>query len=284
MVSPIQANRPKRHLQKLLNSMGLLRGHHIIIGLVLLKHHPHGLHIVPSKTPIPGSHQIPQKQLALKADLDSPHSPGDLPGDKILSPPGRFMVEQNPITSKDAISFTVIDSVPMSSAFGSSVGRSRVERSGFGLRRGSRSEHFGGSGLVVLDVGSASGGDMGANGFEEAEGAGGDDVGGVIGDLKGDGDVGLGGEVVDLVGEDGVEPAAERGGVGEVGVVELHEGLVGVVGVDVDVVDSLGVEVRRPSDQAVDLVPFVQQEFGQVRPVLPRDARDQGYLAPAVAA
>ncbi|CAL5401738.1 unnamed protein product [Camellia sinensis] len=89
----------------------------------------------------------------------------------------------------------------------------------------------------------------------------------------------MGGEVVDLVGEDGVEPAAERGGVGEVGVVELHEGLVGVVGVDVDVVDSLGVEVRRPSDQAVDLVPFLQQEFGQVRPVLPRDACDQGYLA-----
>ncbi|CAL5335868.1 unnamed protein product [Camellia sinensis] len=82
--------------------------------------------------------------------------------------------------------------------------------------------------------------------------------------LEGDGDVGLGGELVDLVGEDGGEPAAERGGVGEVGVVELQEGLVGVVGVDVDVVDSLGVEVRRPSDQAVDLVPFLQQEFGQL--------------------
>ena len=60
---------------------------------------------------------------------------------------------------------------------------------------------------------------------------------------------------------------------------ELHQCLVGVVGVDVDVVDPLGVEVRRPSYQPVDLVTLVQEEFGQVRPVLTGDSRDQGNLA-----
>ena len=61
--------------------------------------------------------------------------------------------------------------------------------------------------MVVADVGSAGGGDVGSDGLEEAEGAGGDDVGGVVWDLEGDCDVGLGCEVVDLVGEDNVEPA-----------------------------------------------------------------------------
>ena len=99
---------------------------------------------------------------------------------------------------------------------------------------------------------------MGSNSFEETEGAGGDNIGGVIWDLEGDGHVGLGSEVVHLVWENCVEPATKRGGIGEVSVVELHSSLVGVVGVDVDVVDSLSVEVGGPSDQAVYLVAFVE--------------------------
>lgn len=91
--------------------------------------------------------------------------------------------------------------------------------------------------------------------------------------------MGLGGEVVDLVGEDGVEPAAEGGGVGEIGVVELHAGLVGVVGIHVYVVDALRVEVRRAADQAVHLVPLVQEEFRQVRTVLSGNSGYQCHLA-----
>ena len=118
-----------------------------------------------------------------------------------------------------------------------------MKRRRFGLRWWSCTEHLGRPGLVVLDGTTAVDG-VRSDGFEEAESAGGNDVGGVIRDLEGDGDVRLRGEVVDFVGFDHVEPAAEGGCVGEVGVVELHEGFVGVVRVDVDVVDPLGVEVR----------------------------------------
>lgn len=120
---------------------------------------------------------------------------------------------------------------------------------------------------------------MGADGLEEAESAGGDDVSSVIGDLERNGDVRLGGEVVDLVGGEGVDPTAKRRRIGEVGVVELHAGLVGVVGVDVDVVDPLGVEIGGPSDQAVDVVAFVEEEFGEVGAVLAGDAGDERDLA-----
>lgn len=153
------------------------------------------------------------------------------------------MIEQNPIAGEDAVGFAVINGVPMRGALGGGVRGAGVEGGGFrlGWRRGS--EHFRRPGLVVFDMRAAGGGDVGSNGLEEAEGAGGDDVGSVIRDLEGDGDVGLGGEVVNLVGENNVEPTAEGGCVGEVGVVELHSSLVGVVRVDVDVVDALGVEV-----------------------------------------
>lgn len=115
--------------------------------------------------------------------------------------------------------------------------------SGFGLRRRCGSKHFRRSGLVVPDVTSSGGVDVRSDGFEEAESAGCNDIGGVIGDFEGNGYVRLGGEIVYLVGENCVEPTAKRRGVAEVGVVELHASLVGVVWVDVDVVDALSVEV-----------------------------------------
>lgn len=158
------------------------------------------------------------------------------------------MVEQDPVAGEDAVGLAVVDGVPMGGALGGSVGGAGVEGGSLRLRRRRGSKHLRRAGLVVADVGAAGGGDVGADGLEEAEGAGGDDVGGVVGDLEGDGDVRLGGEVVDLVGENGVEPAAEGGGVSEVGVVELHDSLGGVVRVDVDVVDALRVEVGRPPD------------------------------------
>lgn len=119
----------------------------------------------------------------------------------------------------------------------------------------------------------------GSDGLEQAEGPRGHHIRRVVRDLEGDGDMRLGGEVVDLIGEEEVNPAAEGGGVGEVGVVELHAGLVQVVGVHVQVVQAGRVEVGRPPDQPVDLVPLGQQELGQVGPVLARDAGDQGDLA-----
>ena len=88
----------------------------------------------------------------------------------------------------------------------------------------------------------------------------------------------LGSEVVDLVGGYGVDPAAEGGGVGEVGVVELHSSFMRVMRIDVDVIKALGVEVGRSSDQTMDFIPLIQEKLRQIRPVLPRYAGDQSHL------
>ncbi|KAB1998065.1 hypothetical protein ERO13_D12G060301v2 [Gossypium hirsutum] len=95
---------------------------------------------------------------------------------------------------------------------------------------------------------------MGPNGFQQTEGSRSHHVG----------SVGLGSQIVNFIGSDSVEPTTKRGSVGEVSVMELHPSLVGVVGVDVDVVNPLRVEVGRAADQAMDFVTFVEEELGEV--------------------
>jgi hypothetical protein len=51
-----------------------------------------------------------------------------------------------------------------------------------------------------------------------------------------------------------------------------------LVSVPVEVINARRVEGRGPADDAVHLVALLQQQLRQVRPVLPRDARDERAL------
>lgn len=126
---------------------------------------------------------------------------------------------------------------------------------------------------------ATSGGDVGANSLQKSERTSGNNIGGVIGDLEGNSDMRLSSEIVDLIGEDCVEPSTEGRGIGEIRIVKLHSSLVGVVGVDVDVIDPLGVEVGGAANEAVHLIAFVEEEFSEVGTILAGDAGDQCYLA-----
>ncbi|THU44176.1 hypothetical protein C4D60_Mb02t04650 [Musa balbisiana] len=218
-------------LEELLHRVGLLGGDHVVSGLLLLQHHPHGLDVVPGEAPVAGGGQVAQEDLGLKAEADTADGAGDLAGDEVLATAGALVVEQDAVAGEQAVGLTVVDGVPVRGDLGGSVWRAGMERGRLRLGRRRGAEHLGGASLVV-----AGGFGGAADGLEEAESAGGDDIGGVVGDLEGDGNVGLGGEVVDLIGEESVDPAAEGGCIGEVGIVELHAGLDGVVGVDVEVV------------------------------------------------
>ncbi len=46
----------------------------------------------------------------------------------------------------------------------------------------------------------------------------------------------------------------------------------------IEVIDASGVDERRASLDAVDDVAFVEKEFGEIGPVLPRDAGDKRNL------
>ena len=89
--------------------------------------------------------------------------------------------------------------------------------------------------------------------------------------------MGLSGQIVDLVRLDFLHDVDQGGGVGHVAVVQ-DETARGEVRVLVDTVDSGGIEERSPALDAMDLVSLGQQEFGEIRTVLPRDSRNQRLL------
>lgn len=57
-----------------------------------------------------------------------------------------------------------------------------------------------------------------------------------------------------------------------------EESCVGETGVAVEMVDALPVEGARTTDDAVDFVSLVEEEFGKVGTVLAGDACDEGFF------
>src|SRR5262249_28327231 len=79
------------------------------------------------------------------------------------------------------------------------------------------------------------------------------------------------------VGLDALEDAPQPGAVGEVAVVQ-EEACSRLVRVAVDVLEPVGVEGARAPDDPVDLVALSEEQIGEIRAVLTRDAGAQGAL------
>lgn len=93
----------------------------------------------------------------------------------------------------------------------------------------------------------------------------------------------LGPEVVDLIGLDLAQDRHEGGGVAQVAVVQRELG-VPVVRVGVQMIEPSGVQAGGPADDAVHLVPLLDEKLGQERSILTGDAGDERRLHEAEAA
>src|SRR5918999_704890 len=65
------------------NRMGLARGDHEVVRLVVLEHEPHGLDVVLGVAPIALGIEVAEGELLLKPELDGSRAVGDLAGDKL---------------------------------------------------------------------------------------------------------------------------------------------------------------------------------------------------------
>ncbi len=148
-----------------------------------------------------------------------------------------------------------------------------MERRRLVLRRGRRAVHLGAGRLV--EAGRDAGG---PDRLEEADRREAGDVAGVFGHLEAHPHVALRAEMVDLAGLHAAQQIHQADAVVQVAVVQSQPD-VALVRVLIDRVESLGVERRGPADQPVHVVALGEQEFRQVRAVLPGDAGDEGYLA-----
>ena len=81
---------------------------HKVLRLVLLHDQPHTLNIVLCITPVTKRIHISKLQMILKPLRNTSRSQSDLTGNKVFSTTLRFMIKQNSIYGKHAISITVL--------------------------------------------------------------------------------------------------------------------------------------------------------------------------------
>ena len=130
--------------------MGLAGGHHVVVGLVLLEHQPHGADVVAGESPVALGVEVAHDQFLLQALLDASGPQRDLAGHERLAAARAFVIEQDPRAGEKAVGFPVIDRLPVAVELGAGVRAARVERRARSLRRRRRAVHLRARRLIEL--------------------------------------------------------------------------------------------------------------------------------------
>ncbi len=185
------------------------------------------------------------------------------------------MVEEDSVDRIQVVGVTVVNRLVEGKDLGAGVGALGAEGRGFPLGGfDDVAEHFAAARLIDFDLLSLV---QLAGGFEDVESSTAGDVEGVNGRVKRDADVALGAEVVNFIGLDIEHEVGDVLAVGQVAVVQEEVGR-GVVGIAVNVVDPVGIEAAAAADDAVDVVTFFEQKFGQVGAILAGDTSNDCNL------
>src|SRR5215470_3766763 len=128
------AHMAERALDKFTDRMFLAGGQHIVVGFVLLEHHPHAFHIVAGVAPIALGIQITEIDSVLQAKLDGGDRAGDLARHEGLAAGRAFVIEQNAVGSVHPVGFAIVHRDPVGIELGGGVGRARIEGCSFTLR------------------------------------------------------------------------------------------------------------------------------------------------------
>ena len=257
-------------LGKLADAVLHARGDDVVLGLARLEDEPHTLDVVLGVAPVAEGVEVAEVEFVLQALGDAGGGEGDLARDEGLATALALVVEEDAVATEHTVGVAVLLDDPEAVLLGDGIGAEGVE--GGVLVLG----HFldlavelGGGGLVDL---AAIGEAHLADGLDDAEHANGINIGGELGGVKADLHVALGGEVVDLRGAHVGDDADDGHGVAEVGIVEVE------VGAALEVGDALAVIDGGAADDAVDVIAFVEEEFGEVGTVLAGHARDEGNV------
>ena len=257
-------------LGKLADAVLHARGDDEVLGLAGLEDEPHTLDVVLGVAPVAEGVEVAEVEFVLQALGDAGGGEGDLARDEGLATALALVVEEDAVATEHTVGVAVLLDDPEAVLLGDGVGAEGVEGGvlvlGYFL---DLAVELGGGGLVDL---AAIGEAHLADGLDDAEHANGIDIGGELGGVEADLHVALGGEVVNLRGAHVGDDADNGHGVAEVGIVEVE------VGAALEVGDALAVIDGGAADDAVDVVAFVKEEFGEVGAVLARDARDEGNV------
>ena len=250
-------------------------GDDVVGGRRRLEHAPHGVHVVAGVAPVAPGVEVPEQQPVLQPQGDAAGGAGDLARDERLAAARALVVEEDPAAGEQAVRLAVVHRDPVGVELGRAVGGARVERRGLALGHlPDPAEHLARGRLVEPHP---PGQPQQPDRFQQPERPQAVGVARVLGGLERHLHVALRRQVVDLVGLHLLHQPRQVGRVGHVAVVQVEaRGL--QARVVVQVVHPLGVQRRRPPLDPVHLVALRQEQLRQVRPVLPRHARDHRPL------
>ena len=263
-------------LDQFAHRVGLAGGQHIVVGLVLLGHHPHAADIVAGVAPVALGVEIAEIEPVDQAELDAGDGAGDLARDEGLAAQRAFVVEQDAVRGVQAIGLAIVHHHPVGIELGRAIGAARIE--GRGLALGDLlhlAEQFRGRGLIESGLRSQP---QKADRLQQPEHAQTVGVGGIFGGLEADLDMALGGQVVDLVRLRLLHDADQVGRIGHVAEMQ-DEARIGLVRILVQMIDAAGVERGRAPLHSVHHIVLGQQQLGQIGAVLAGHPGDQCDLA-----
>ena len=241
-----------------------------VFRLLLLEDEPHALDIILRVAPVAEAGEVAEVQLFLLALRDAGGGQRDLARDERLAAALGFVVEQDARAAVHAVGLAVLLDDPETVQLRDGVRAVGMERRilvlGHFLHlavqlRGGCLVDPAGSGQPAL-----------ADGLQDAQDAGRIDIRRIFRRVEAHLHVALRREVVDLVRADLTDNLDEAHGVAHVGIMQMEMGLA------FQVRDALAEVHRAAADDAVHVVPFLEQELGKVRTVLPRHAGNERSL------
>mmetsp|Transcript_42810 Transcript_42810/g.130196 ORF Transcript_42810/g.130196 Transcript_42810/m.130196 type:complete len:369 (+) Transcript_42810:193-1299(+) len=255
------ANNRESLLHELTNRVSLASRQHVIISLILLKHHPHALNIVAGMAPIALGINIAKVQAFVNLLLNPRHSCSDLTCHECAATTRRLVVEKDTIRKVHPICLTVVHQNPESILLGHSVWGAGVEGSRLALGH-----------LLNLSVQLRCRGLVKShllfhaarpNGIEHTQDTNTITISSIFWHVKGHLNVRHGAKVVYFGGANLGNNGDEIGGIAEVAVVQVELNTC-LMPIFVNVVDTACVEGGGSADDAVNLVSLAEEELRQI--------------------
>mmetsp|Transcript_31586 Transcript_31586/g.82523 ORF Transcript_31586/g.82523 Transcript_31586/m.82523 type:complete len:204 (+) Transcript_31586:1001-1612(+) len=109
-------------------------GDHVVVGRLLLQHHPHHLHVVARVAPVALGVDVAHEELVLQPLVDARDRTRHLSRDERGPSARRLVVEEDAVGRVDAVRLAVVDDDPVGVLLGDGVRRARVERRRLALR------------------------------------------------------------------------------------------------------------------------------------------------------
>src|SRR5439155_19453 len=85
------------------HGVGLAGRDHVVVGLGLLQHAPHGVHVVAGEAPVAARLEVPEAELALEAELHARGAVAHLPRDELAAAAGGVVHDETTYSRKERL-------------------------------------------------------------------------------------------------------------------------------------------------------------------------------------